>query len=170
MDDEIFVFGSNEAGKHGAGAALYAAKKYGAQYGVGFGPSGNSFAIPTKDFFINKLPLDSVKFYVDLFLCYAEENPETKFRLTAIGCGLAGFKVEEIVPLFDRAPSNVLPPDPNYDKISKEFYEAFIERLPRRRPSFSNSEEKGSSYARPRNRENPSGVSLHLLHLGEAQR
>lgn len=128
MDDEIFVFGSNEAGRHGAGAALYAAKKHGAQYGVGFGPSGNSFAIPTKDFFINKLSLDSVKFYVDLFLCYAEEHPETKFRLTAIGCGLAGFKVEEIVPLFDRAPSNVLPPDPSYDKISKEFYEAFIER------------------------------------------
>lgn len=126
--DEIFVFGSNEAGRHGAGAALYAAQKYGAQYGVGFGPTGKSFAIPTKDFYINKLPLDSVKFYVDMFLVYARENPTVPFRLTPIGCGLASFTVEEIVPLFDNAPPNVLPPDPNFDEISREFYEAFIER------------------------------------------
>src|SRR5262249_41455073 len=34
---EIFVFGSNEAGRHGKGAALHARKHYGAKYGVGFG-------------------------------------------------------------------------------------------------------------------------------------
>ena len=126
--DEIFVFGSNEAGRHGAGAALYAAQKYGAQYGVGFGPTGKSFAIPTKDFYINKLSLESVKFYVDLFIFYAEQYPELKFRLTPIGCGLAGFEVDEIVPLFDDAPDNVLPPNPNFDKISKEFYDLFLTR------------------------------------------
>jgi hypothetical protein len=126
--DEIFVFGSNEAGRHGAGAARYAALNHGAQYGVGFGPTGRSFAIPTKDFAINTLSLESVKFYVDIFLLYAKENPHLTFRLTPIGCGLAGFEVDEIVPLFDEAPNNVLPPDPSFDKISKEFYEAMMTR------------------------------------------
>lgn len=126
--DEIFVFGSNEAGRHGAGAARYAALNHGAQYGVGFGPTGRSFAIPTKDFAINTLSLESVKFYVDIFLLYAKENPHLTFRLTPIGCGLAGFTVEEIVPLFDAATSNVLPPHPEFDEISREFHSYFITR------------------------------------------
>ena len=45
----IFVFGSNLAGRHGAGAALYAARKYGAKYGVGVGRTGDAYALPTKD-------------------------------------------------------------------------------------------------------------------------
>ena len=168
--DEVFVFGSNEAGRHGAGAARYAAQHLGAQYGVGFGPTGKCFAIPTKDFNINKLNLHSVKFYVDMFLVYARENPTVPFRLTPIGCGLASFTVEEIVPLFDDAPANVLPPDPNFDEISKEFYEAFIERLPRGRPSLSDQQEEGSPDARSGDGEDATGLSLHLLHLGEAPR
>ena len=45
---KIFVFGSNLAGRHGKGAALDAKNKYGAIYGVGFGRTGNSYAIPQK--------------------------------------------------------------------------------------------------------------------------
>lgn len=136
--DEIFVFGSNEAGRHGAGAALYAAQKLGAQYGIGFGPTGRAYAIPTKGFYMDKLPLSSVKFYVDAFIMWAKLHPELTFRLTPIGCGLASFTVDEIVPLFDDAPPNILPPDPEFDEISKEFYEAFTQRLSRGGPSLSN--------------------------------
>ena len=39
QSNEIFVFGSNEAGRHGKGAALYAKQHYGAEYGVGNGSS-----------------------------------------------------------------------------------------------------------------------------------
>lgn len=46
---EIFVFGSNLAGRHGKGAALVAMKKYGAISGKGYGIQGQSFGIPTKD-------------------------------------------------------------------------------------------------------------------------
>ena len=45
----IFVFGSNLAGRHGAGAALCALREHGAIYGQGVGLQGNSYAIPTKD-------------------------------------------------------------------------------------------------------------------------
>lgn len=46
---DIFVFGSNLAGRHGAGSALEALKKHGAIYGQGVGRQGNSYAIPTND-------------------------------------------------------------------------------------------------------------------------
>ena len=49
MSKPIFVFGSNEAGRHGKGAALAAKLQYGAVYGVGRGRTGNAYAIPTKD-------------------------------------------------------------------------------------------------------------------------
>jgi len=46
---EIFIFGSNEAGRHGKGAALHARQHHGAEYGVGVGRTGDAYAIPTKD-------------------------------------------------------------------------------------------------------------------------
>jgi hypothetical protein len=102
----IFVFGSNEAGRHGAGAALYALRHCGAQTGLGFGPSGTSFAIPTKNPHIQTLPLGKVSDYVQRFFEYAKCHPELEFKVTAIGCGLAGFRDEEMAPLFANAPDN----------------------------------------------------------------
>jgi hypothetical protein len=64
----VFVFGSNVAGRHGKGAALYALQHHGASYGQGVGPQGNSYAIPTKDENIRTLPLDRIKPFVDEFL------------------------------------------------------------------------------------------------------
>lgn len=107
---EIFVFGSNLAGRHGAGAALFAVKNCGAVYGKGFGHHGNSFAIPTKDAYINTLPLTTINEYVIKFLQYATDNPSLIFKLTPIGCGLAGYEPKDIAPMFIKAPSNVLLP------------------------------------------------------------
>ena len=42
----VFVFGSNLAGRHGAGAALVAAERDGAQNGVGEGAFASSYAVP----------------------------------------------------------------------------------------------------------------------------
>ena len=109
---EIFVFGSNLAGRHGKGAALYAKKHCGAITGHGYGRQGNSFAIPTKNERIYPLPLYRIEKHVMGFLTYANENPALKFRLTPIGCGLAGYTPEDIAPMFSSAPSNViLPPE-----------------------------------------------------------
>ena len=107
---KIFVFGSNLAGRHGAGAALYARKHYGAEYGVGFGPTGCAYALPTKDRQLRTLPLDQITLYIAEFLRYAEAHPDDEFLLTPIGCGLAGYRRDQIKPIVEslRRPSNVI--------------------------------------------------------------
>ena len=90
MQPPIFVFGSNLAGRHGKGAALYARQARGAIYGCGIGPQGQAYAIPTKDHALNTLPLDAITRYASGFLTYARAHPELAFELTPIGCGLAG--------------------------------------------------------------------------------
>lgn len=104
--NRIFVFGSNEAGRHGAGAAKYARDNHGARYGQGFGAQGNSWAIPTKDAQLRTLPLDIIATYVRLFLNYARGHSHARFQVTRIGCGLAGYTDEQIAPLFASAPEN----------------------------------------------------------------
>lgn len=107
----IFVFGSNLAGRHGAGAALFARRNYGAEYGKGVGRTGDSYAIPTKDEYIRTLPLSAIKLYVDKFLAYAKANPKLTFLVTRIGCGLAGYLDKDISPMFQGAPENCLLPE-----------------------------------------------------------
>lgn len=102
----IFVFGSNLAGIHGAGSAKEAYKKHGAIWGQGYGLAGNSFAIPTKDRTLKRLTLDEIKFYVDNFKEYAHQHPKFIFNVVKIGCGLAGYTVKQIAPMFDDAPLN----------------------------------------------------------------
>jgi len=102
----VFVFGSNRAGRHGAGAALYAREHHGAQLGLGEGMSGTSYAIPTKDKHILTLPLDQIKEHVRIFLEFASLHPELKFDITRVGCGLAGYTDDRIAPLFYSAPAN----------------------------------------------------------------
>jgi hypothetical protein len=104
----IFVFGSNESGIHGAGAAKFAMLNHGAVYGVGFGPRGNSFAIPTKDWQIGHLPLGYIKHYVERFIEYARLNPTKQFQVTALGTGLARHTPRQISKLFQLSPSNCL--------------------------------------------------------------
>ncbi len=104
--NQIFVFGSNEAGIHGAGAAREAYNKYGAKYGVGEGFFGRSYAIPTKDRNIKPLPLPAIKKYVDSFITFAKDHSELSFYITAIGCGLAGYTAKDIAPMFHAAPLN----------------------------------------------------------------
>lgn len=111
MTDPVFVFGSNLAGRHGKGAALWARQHRGACYGFGEGHHGNSYAIPTKDAKLNTLHIDEVRRYVARFIAYARQNPHLTFQLTPIGCGLAGFKPEQIAPMFADAPSNVIMPE-----------------------------------------------------------
>lgn len=93
--DDIFVFGSNLAGNHLGGAARVAVKKFGAIMGQGVGPQGQSYAIPTM-----QGGVETIKPYVDDFIKLAREWDQNTFYVTRIGCGIAGFKDEEIAPLF----------------------------------------------------------------------
>lgn len=103
----IFVFGSNLAGRHGKGSALEAFHKHGALMGIGHGPQGNSYAIPTKGARLEILPLSEIRNYVERFLMHAAVTPECHFDVVEIGCGLAGYTPEQIAPLFERATINV---------------------------------------------------------------
>lgn len=103
---KIFVFGSNLAGRHGKGAALEARRMYGAEYGVGVGPTGRAYAIPTKNQNLQPLPLAVIAQYIKLFLMHARAYPEHEFYVTRIGCGLAGYNEAQIRPMFDGAPEN----------------------------------------------------------------
>ena len=111
-EHEIFVFGSNLAGRHGGGAARAANMKFGAEWGVGVGLTGQSYAIPTM-----QGGVETIKPYVDEFIRFAQANPELKFLVTRIGCGIAGFRDEEIAPLFDKAMQvpNIYLPETFYD-------------------------------------------------------
>lgn len=96
--NEIFVFGSNLRGMHGGGAAYIAYRKFGAVMGQGVGMQGQSYAIPTM-----QGGVETIRPYVDEFIAFAREHPELTFLVTRIGCGIAGFRDEEIAPLFREA-------------------------------------------------------------------
>jgi hypothetical protein len=111
MTTNIFVFGSNLAGRHGKGAALSAKHTYGALQGEGQGRTGDAYAIPTKGFSLKPLGLTAIKFYVLTFITYAREHPELTFTVTKIGCGLAGYTEDQIKPFFETAPENCQLPE-----------------------------------------------------------
>lgn len=111
MKRKIFVFGSNLAGRHGAGAAWFARRHHGAIYGAGEGLQGNSYAIPTKNYDVKTLPLEQIEKHVALFVDFARRNPELEFEVTRIGCGLAGYTDDQISPFFKDAPENCFLPE-----------------------------------------------------------
>ena len=122
----IHVFGSNEIGSHGAGAALICWQKYGAIRGQGNGRMRDCYGVPTKTGVGPHagpiLPLWKIKRYVDELIVYMEDHPELEFDIWEIGCGYAkpcivgkttGYgckhpecrtaRIAEIAPLFAEA-------------------------------------------------------------------
>ena len=97
-NNEVFVFGSNIEGHHGSGAARLAYEKFGAVWGLGVGLAGQSYAIPTMHGGVA-----AIKPYVDQFIEMAKVMKDKKFYVTKIGCGIAGFDVKEMAPLFNGA-------------------------------------------------------------------
>ncbi|KQO10470.1 hypothetical protein ASF06_09945 [Agreia sp. Leaf244] len=102
---EIFVFGSNASGHHGAGAAAQAQRDFGAVWGEGHGLHGQSYAIDTMS------GLGVLEREIGVFVEFAETRPELTFLVTEIGCGIAGYTPAEVAPLFTRAPLNVRLPE-----------------------------------------------------------
>lgn len=119
--NEVFVFGSNIQGEHVGGAAKFALDNFGAENGCGFGLQGQSYAIPTcrrawlkpnlnkmdrdlEGMYRKTIPFDNVnqiKPFVDAFINDAKAvGNEFVFYVTKIGCGIAGFKIEEVAELF----------------------------------------------------------------------
>lgn len=120
-DNEIFVFGSNTKGLHAGGAAYYASKLFGAEWGVSEGPTGRTYAIPTCTPSIEKVSVNELKNSIDRFIQYAKENPTLNFLVTPIGCGIAGWNVADVAPMFEAAKSL-----PNVS-LPESFWKYFLE-------------------------------------------
>lgn len=110
-ENEIFVFGSNLAGKHSAGAAFQAKKHFGAEIGVGEGLRGQSYAFPTLGRDFEKLSVGHLETSRRILYNTCEANPTMRFLLTKVGCGIAGYEEAEMKALFVEAPANLILPD-----------------------------------------------------------
>jgi hypothetical protein len=93
--NEVFVFGSNEQGLHYGGAAKTAVENFGAIMGKGNGLQGKSYAIPSMS------GLGVMGEYVKEFCEFAIAHPEKRFLVTEIGCGIAGYSIGDVAPLFE---------------------------------------------------------------------
>lgn len=113
---QIFVFGSNLAGRHGKGAALCARLNYGAITGQGVGLMNDCYAIPTKGFRLEVLPLQLIAEGVRGFLAFAFVHQHWQFHVTRIGCGLAGYTDPDIAPMFRGGTPNVVL-DPTWTRL-----------------------------------------------------
>lgn len=116
-ENEIFVFGSNLAGAHVGGAARLAYEQFGAVWGEGIGLHGQTYAIPTMQGGIG-----TIKPYADAFIRFAKEHPRLTFLVTRIGCGIAGFRDEEMALLFSDAMDvdNIILPKEFVENISPD--------------------------------------------------
>ena len=119
--NEIFVFGSNLAGRHLGGAARDAYEHFGAIMGQGVGLQGQTYAIPTM-----QGGVETIEPYVKEFISFANDHSEYTFLVTQIGCGIAGFTPEQIAPLFKDAihMTNVILPE-SFAKIINDDFERF---------------------------------------------
>jgi len=110
--NQVFVFGSNLAGRHGAGAARVALEKFGAKYGIGEGLQGQSYAFPTLDSYFRKVPVLTLKMAVYNLYQTCHLNPDKEFLLTKVGCGIAGFDEDYMKSLFyEPRPANLIFPE-----------------------------------------------------------
>lgn len=108
--NEIFVFGSNLNGYHSAGAARVAHIQFGAEWEIGEGLSGQTYAFPTLERDMQKRGLRALCNSRDRLFATARALPGKTFLLTKVGCGIAGYTEDEIKPLFADMPDNVIKP------------------------------------------------------------
>jgi hypothetical protein len=103
---DIFVFGSDLAGRHSGDEALTALRNYGATYGRAVGLQGRSYAIPVRDEQGKLLPIPVISRYVQAFIKFAATHRDVKFHVTRVGCGREAYRDEQVAPLFTQAPQN----------------------------------------------------------------
>lgn len=107
--NEVFVFGSNKNGLHDGGAAKLALEKFGAIYNLAYGFQGQSYAIPTLDRKMQKVPLSEIKTCLDVLVLDAKSLPKKVFLLTPIGTGIAGYTIEDLESILPSLPDNIIP-------------------------------------------------------------
>lgn len=102
---EVFVFGSNASGAHGGGAARFAYNRFGAVWGQAEGLQGKSYGIDTMS------GLEVFREQAERFVDFAAKHPELRFLVTEVGCGIAGYRAEQVAGFFAGASANVVLPE-----------------------------------------------------------
>lgn len=125
--DEIFVFGSNLCGCHKGGAARIAYENFEATWGEAEGLTGQSYAIPTLNENMEKVSEEALEASIDKFIDFVLNNQQLTFYLTKIGCGIAGWNIEDVKRIFWKVIEDYKP-DPECSLpsnliIPKEFYD-----------------------------------------------
>jgi hypothetical protein len=106
MSKPIFVFTTTLDGAHlQTISGKHAAIHYYTADGC-FGPTSETYAIPTLDFDHKKLPLYRLMPFVHEFILYAMRTPDKTFFVPVF----EDHKAKEIAPLFKLAPKNILVP------------------------------------------------------------
>jgi hypothetical protein len=99
-ENEIFVFGCRNSGRHLDGASAFALEHFGAVYGQREGLQGQSYAIPTIG---GSIGLKEINDSVKRFTQYAAAHPDLHFLVTDIACGGGGRHPMQIAPMFRKA-------------------------------------------------------------------
>lgn len=115
-DNEVFVFGSNRNGNHYGGAARIAYERFGAEWGVGEGHTGQSYALPTLDENMEKVTEDELIDSFAKMIGYADDNRQLIFLVTKVGCGIAGWDIDDVRRCFWKGVAAVSP-DPEWRGI-----------------------------------------------------
>lgn len=123
LPNQIFVFGSNTLGYHTGGASGTARKKFGAVWGQAEGLQGQSYAIPV-DFGKGIRKDVEVMEKINRFLAFTKEHTDLFFLVTRIGCGVGGYRDEEMAQFFKNALDlkNVSLPKSFVDALNGEQY------------------------------------------------
>lgn len=128
---QVFVFGSNTQGRHGAGAAKFAHDQFGAEYGVPHGPTEQCYAICTKDLTKDKHPSVSASDIVDQIerlYQYARNNPDKEFLVAySNGKNLNGYTPDQMAIMFFMA-GDSLAGIPN-NIVFEEKFAVIIQRM-----------------------------------------
>ena len=94
---EIFVFESTLEGEHTEGNAKIAYERFGAEWGVGNGRRGQTYAIPTNFMSVE----EDFEPFVQDFIEYVKAHPDNRFILPRMECTGAEFYEKDIIPLFE---------------------------------------------------------------------
>lgn len=136
QSNQIFVFGSNPEGRHGAGAAKDAKDLFGAKYGQGRGMQGQSYALVTKNLkpgFVEpstgitykeagekSVSKEQIIENIKELYSVAKENTSKEFLIPDYSkSNLNGYTGQEMADMFNAAgpiPSNIVFNE-NFDKL-----------------------------------------------------
>lgn len=130
--NQIYVYSSNLKGTHEEGTAYKALHYFGSDIEHTVGLTGRSYGIPTKDWFMNKLPLANIQAYINQFVTYAKNHPKLEFLVTEIGCDSKGYMPEVIAELFkkpDYLPSNIILPESFGIDTSSKYQKTYLKEV-----------------------------------------